>query len=214
MSMNCVEPVRASRRLALYSVATGAAIAAAQTVHASIVHVDPPDTSIALGNSLQFDLDSDGFLDIKLKNYNFAGGPYQGATVNYYPGKIVGFSAGPGSYAYVTNMQSGDPINAGTAGPTFFGSMAYGGANPNAQFNNAVDGYLGLSFPSGPNLFFAWMRVDINNANGSFVVKDWAYENVSGVGIPAGVVPEPASLGLLALGAAGLGMYRNRRPQA
>ena len=47
--------------------------------------------------------------DIQLKNFNFAGGPYQGATVNWsFPGKIVGFNNG---LAYVSALSAGAMID-------------------------------------------------------------------------------------------------------
>ena len=42
-------------------------------------------------------------------------------------------------------------------------------------------------------------------------VKDYAYETRPGVAVPAGAVPEPGTLGMLALGAAGLLAWRTLR---
>ena len=91
--------------------------------------------------------------------------------------------------------------------------MAFGASNPNAQFNNVTDAFVGLSFPAGGNTYYGWVRVDVDNAAGSFVVKDWAYESNAGQGIVtgAGIVPEPGALGLLAAGATGLAAMRRRR---
>jgi hypothetical protein len=49
----------------------------------------------------------------------------------------------------------------------------------------------------------------VNQAAGTFIVHDWAYEN-SGAGIAAGAVPAPGALGLFAAGASGLGFLRGR----
>jgi hypothetical protein len=68
-----------------------------------------------------------------------------------------------------------------------------------------------LAFPIGGVNHYGWVRVDINNAAGTFVVRDWAYEDSPGVGIPAGAIPEPGTLGMLAAGAVGVAALRRRR---
>lgn len=201
-------------RLSAYTASAAAALASAK---ADPLYSGPQNVGITAGSSFALDLNLDGQTDITLKNYVFSGGSYQGATVNFAPGRIVGFTAGPNSFAYVSNLAPGSLINSATAGPTFFGSMAYGANNPNAQFNNATGAFIGLSFTSTDGLRYAWVRLDINNTNGTFMVDDWAYESTVGAGITAGAgaaVPEPSSLGLLALGAAGLAAFRLRRRSA
>jgi hypothetical protein len=188
-------------------VAAGAAATAAASSDAAIVYSGLQNLSIGQFSSLNLNLDGDAYGDLTLKNYVFGGGNYMGATVNFAPGKLVGFNAG---LSYVSALSAGFVIDAFSAGPSFFGSMAYGAANPNAQFNNASDAYLGLSFAVGSNLYYGWVRVSVNQATGSFVIHDWAYEN-SGAGIAAGAVPAPGALGLLALGPAGLGVLRGRK---
>lgn len=195
---------------AAYSLAAGAAAAAAASAHAEIVYSGVQDLSVDQFSSLGVDIDLDGFADLTLKNYVFTGGNYQGATVIYYPGRLVGFNAGPSNYAYVSALSAGFLIDSASAGPTFFGSMAYGASNPNAQFNMVDNAYLGLSFARGGGVNYAWLRVSIDNAAGTFVVHDWAFDD-SGAGIAAGVIPAPPALGLLAAGAAGLGLLRGRQ---
>jgi hypothetical protein len=51
---------------------------------------------------------------------------------------------------------------------------------------------------------FGWIGIDITSADDlTGVVTDYAYDD-TGAAIPAGQVPEPGGLALLALGAAGL----------
>lgn len=200
------------KRRAAYTLAAGAAAAvAAHDADGAVIYSGVQNISITPGFSQNIDLDGDAQNDIQLKNFSFFGGPYQGATVSVAPGKIVGFNNG---LAYVTALTAGAVIDGSTVSTGFFGSMAYGANNPNAQFNNVTNAYVGFSFPSGPNTFYGWVRVDVNNAAQSFLIKDWAYQNASGAGIAAGAVPEPATLGLLACGALGVAALRNRRAAA
>lgn len=199
---------------ASYALAAGAAAAAAAaSTDAAIVYSGAQNVSITQGTSLNLNLDGDAYGDVTLKNYVFFGGNYQGASVNFFPGKLVTFNAGPFNYSYVKSLASGFQIDGSSVGPSFFGSMAYGAGNPNAQFNTVNGAYLGLSFASGSNVFYGWVRVTIDNQSGTFIVNDWAYEN-TGAGIAAGAVPAPGALGLLAAGASGLGLMRGRKRQS
>jgi hypothetical protein len=195
---------------AAYSLAAGAAAAStAASTDAAVVYSGSQNISIAQFASQNLNLDGDAYGDVKLKNYILGGGNYQGATVNFFPGKLVGFTSG--SLAYASALGAGVLVDSMSAGPTFYGSMAYGGVNPNAQFNNVSGAFLGLGFPIGAGTHYGWVRVDVNNAAGTFVIKDWAYESQAGVGILTGAVPEPTTLGMLAAGAAGLATLRKRR---
>ena len=57
------------------------------------------------------------------------------------------------------------------------------------QFNNVTNAYIGFAFPINSVNHFAWMRVSINNAAKTFLVRDWAYESRPGVAIHAGALP-------------------------
>ena len=207
-SNDAVRSLRAS-----YALAAGAAAATAASADASIVYSGAQDISISQFFSLNLNLDNDSYGDVLLKNYVFRGVNYMGASVNFAPGNLVSFNAGNAGYAYVSALSTGFSIDSTSVGPSFWGSMAWGSANPNTQFNNVSNAYLGLSFASGANLYYGWVRVSVNEAAGSFIVHDWAYEN-SGAGIAAGAVPAPGALGLFAAGASGLGFLRGRKRSA
>ena len=207
------QSVRA-RRVA-YSLAAGAAASgiagnSADEANAQIVYSGPQNIAVTSGFSQNIDMDLDGQQDINLQNFNFFGGPYQGAGAVFFPGELVGFVPG---FAYVSALSSGYLIDAASTNIAG-GSMAYGAVNPNAQFNNVTDAYVGIGFPSGPNFYYGWVRVDVNNAAKTLLIKDWAYNATSGASIVAGQVPEPGTLGMLAAGAAGVFALRRRRKDA
>lgn len=174
------------RRLA-YSLAAGAAsvAGAARQADGEIQYFVGQGINVGQGFRQTVDFNGDDYADITLKNYALAGGNYQGLTVPFSPGLVAGFKAG--TLYYVRALTAGAMIDAAAMGPKFFGSMAYGAVNPNAQFNNATDAFIGFAFPIGPeNLYYGWLRVDVNNQLGTLFIQDWAYEDVTGVGILAG----------------------------
>lgn len=213
-------PQSASKRRAAYALAAGAAAGAVgvgvNEADAAIKYSGIYNISITPGFFQPLDLDDAGATpDINLSNTANAFGTgfnYQSAFVPNIGGRLVGFNSG---FNYVTALTAGSMIDVTTVSPTIFsGSMAFGPQNPNAQFNTASDAFIGLYFPDGPNFHYGWIRVGVNNAAGTFLIKDWAYEDQPGVGIRAGQIPEPGALGLLACGALGVAALRRRRAAA
>ncbi|MCA9235174.1 MAG: PEP-CTERM sorting domain-containing protein [Planctomycetales bacterium] len=170
-------------RGAAYTMAAAAATGAIDA-QAEVIYSGPQDIAIGQFASQELNLDGDAYNDILLKNYIFDGGNYQGATVDFAPGQLVGFSAN--GIVYASALSPGSVIDGTTVGPSFYGSMAYGANNPNGEFDNAVGAFLGLSFPINATNHYGWVRVTIDNAAGTFVINDWAYEDQQGVGIQAG----------------------------
>lgn len=191
-------PPRISRKAA-YTFAAGAAASglSAKQAEAVVLAVGPVDIEVVRGlEAFQLNIDGDDFTDVSLSNYVFNYGNYQGATVTFAPGQLVGFQAGLLSYA--SALAEGDLIGDSTVSNFFEASLAYGAENPSAQFNDVDGAYIGLSFPitdfgdpetdedDVQNLHFGWVRVTINNEEGVFVVNNFAYETEPGVGILAG----------------------------
>ncbi len=134
-------------------------------------------------------------------------------------GKVQGAVHSGHPYASKLNFGAaiGGPFNAGGAANI----MASGGSYyPVGNWAAPGTGFLGFSFDLGGGPQFGWARVTVGGS-GSFdwsqmTLVDYAY-GTPGQAITAGetvAVPEPASLGLLALGAAGLFAIRKRKVRA
>lgn len=126
---------------------------------------------------------------------------------------FAGFQAG--NYFYGSRIGSGEYFSSFNFVP---GSnridLAWGDGYPNSQWDEGGFGYLGLRFDVGLGTQYGWIALDafgqgLNEAHLSRF--GWA---LPGVSIPAGavcLVPEPSSLSLLALGAFGIAVWRQRR---
>ncbi len=186
----------------------------------SIVYVTPPDFLIQQDDTLHsFDLNGDDVFDVGFKNLSDQldvipkGNNQVSATGNQPPGlggRAVSIQLGgqvnpdtPWQGRYIVGPVSSDfgPMLASNRGSL----VAYG---PFA----GLDGYLGIRFYIGSELHYGWIRLNLNNgypAQAIGYVTEWAYNSVPDQAIAAGVVPEPSTLALLALGAAAL--WRCRR---
>ena len=135
---------------------------------------------------------------------------------------FVGFAAG--AYFYPSNLAYGvalDGLSDGAfgVGAGDRGDMAWGAGYTSSQFLEPGTGYLGFRFDLGGGTQFGWAEVDLNGApdnRGTFV--RYAYGMVGDtvfVGEQGGmVIPEPGSLGMLALGSIGLMTWRRKRAAA
>ena len=72
-------------------------------------------------------------------------------------------------------------------------------------------GFVGFRFENNSNTYYGWARLDINPGGLDGEVIDFAYEDSPNTPIATGVIPEPSSLSLLALGTVGLTALRRRR---
>ena len=78
-----------------------------------------------------------------------------------------------------------------------------------------LDGYLGIRFYIGSDLHYGWIRLNLNNgypAQAIGFITEWAYNSVPNAPLAAGVVPEPSTLALVALGAACIWKFRTTAP--
>ncbi|TWT99440.1 PEP-CTERM motif protein [Botrimarina colliarenosi] len=199
-------------RRAAYSLAAGAAAGMTTSgADAAITHVVLDEDVVGV----EFiDLNNDGLLDVNFTNKSYD--PmlglqnYQGLSAPYFGWNVAGFNNGT---SYVSALAAGTVIDGSLVNGTspFIGSLSFGSINPIAEFTNVTGAFIGYRFPSGGGSAYGWARVDIDNAAGTFVIRDYAFESEPGVAIQAGEIPEPGTLGLLAAGAAGVAAMRRRR---
>lgn len=222
-----------SSRLATYSSSAAVGALSLASSNAAIVYVNGGNTLLTdpipnNGNYgfYPFDLDSNGTVDLQFLVRSIA--PGNGSQALIVAPDTVGAAVGilgqvVTGYPYADRLSAGVSID-GSAGflnlteaAGNVASMAFTPAFPNSQWALAGSnsGYLGIRFNIGTAEHFAWMRLTVEpqaSANPrAITVHEWAFENVPGVGIETGAVPEPSALGLLALGSAGLAARRRRK---
>ena len=217
------------KRWAAY-VAAGAAatLAGTQTAEADITHVvvGGTDGAVTFGvGSKGWALD--GSAQLIFGNAALGGGTTRGvAFAGFNTNASVGFGNMAGTvvngYNYAANMSLDANVSTAAFLTGSGATMAYGNGYGGDKFLNNTGtpstGYVGFRFDTnagGTNFQFGWARVTLNGdtPKNTFVVEEYAYGDVGDsikVG-EIGAIPEPGSLGCLALGALGLLASRRRR---
>jgi hypothetical protein len=223
-----------NKRLFSYALAAGAGMfAAAQPADAGVIYNNPPDMTIMNGPAI-IDLDHDGTYDVFFNTLRFGGQNWDSQRLMVsapYGGVKGGFSARFGNYA----NKAVPSYFVGSRGPrggakhfvTGPAKMAVGyrerlgtgypwNGSAHGWWDNYTGGYLGVQFMHGLNPLYGWVRMDVSvdylGQNISYTIRDWAYED-SGGPVHVGMIPEPGTLGLLALGSVALVAWRRRKKE-
>lgn len=224
-----------------YTAAASSVMAMSASVDATVIYSGLQNISMPGGAANNFAVDINGDLVNDFSFYLFstnASGGYTYAAVNGGPNNNgVAFN---GAGLFAANLDFGDIVGGGGQifvengnQNMILRSVNSAGVNPLGKWGATSTGIVGGKINVGGNSFFTWIRIALTEGNGAapkppadITVIDWAWED-SGAAIIAGVtsgnppppspptttspVPLPGSLGLLAMGVAGLAAFRKRR---
>ena len=233
---NLSEP--AHHQLNMYALAAGAAgvgvLALTQPVEAKIIYT-PAHRVIGPDSKYLLDLNHDGITDFTIANsYNCPDSCVSIVVAKPANGThgVEGplSSRGHASWAYA--LTAGAII--GPKRPFSASALEFAGSgvcHPAGSHWCNLKRYLGLSFKIHGKTHYGWARISMGSAKGRIeaVLLGYAYETIPGKAIIAGATsgpdesepaaslntptPVPATLGDLAMGAAGLSIWRRKETQ-
>jgi hypothetical protein len=220
--------VKFEQNLTRYGMMAVAAAAAAAPAQAGLIVWDPADVTTPVGGTVYFSMVSGQVGTTPLANWDFVLSHTRSIYSSFY-----GAWSTLWNRLYLADNTSNDFVLAGgshvvrlgesvTVGPASpFGGNLYGtmarstGGVPQggAPWNGGGQGYIGLRFVFGGQTYYGWADVTVNSGY-TATLNRFAYDNVAGTPVvtgQTGEVPEPGSMSLLILGAAGLAAYRRLR---
>jgi hypothetical protein len=213
-------------KLLSYAIAGGAALLSPAAGHAGIIYSGTVNQSTS--PILNLDLNADTLVD-----YIFTGTLGSPTTVtNSVDGGSNGVAIGTTGVAAGVDVaglsfQTSAVLNTGTVSPGYcdpkIKTCFKATVTNNGPLPVSTPVYLGLSFDISGQTHYGWAQISTtmlgttsNTADSLVTVIDYAYETTPGASLLTGQTvgaptPEPSSLALFALGAAGIAALRRRR---
>ena len=219
-----------------YAAATGAAAVAGSGEAQAVTLQFPGPGSVGANGSIALDLNGDTVDDITIFNLNstsfYSNGGGRAAASGSVLGAYGGYFSTGKSYLYARKFSNFSSITPTFSPPGNPGYYSYGIANGTQHYMRDGGGFplsgwgadpgpglLGVRFDIGGNSHMGFVEISIdgsNNGSGnpgnvpSIISYGYETQPNTALSVP---IPEPSSLGLLAMGASGLVGLRRRRPQ-
>jgi hypothetical protein len=178
------------------------------------IHYSGPINQFFSGDYALFHLDQYQNRILFSHSGNAGGGVGAFFAAGVYGASVAGIRANAG-FRYASKLGSNINLNNLAAWVFPGGGLAAFGGHTYSQWKTPGTGFVGFRFSLGgpSNFYYGWARLTVDGTPGNtFTLVDFAWAD-GGDQIATGqtVVPEPGSLGLLAVGAAGLLALRKRR---
>ena len=214
---------RVDGRLAAYATLAGVALAApafAPSAEATIVYSGTVNLNIqSTTNGLYLNVVLYPAVGSINEPGNTGGSTVPGWDVNPWSSSGLSFFLATGG-GYVQRTGGGATANL-PLGTMIDGTSLYGGSDASTTgaqpFVLSSTNYVGFKFLGQDALtHYGWMQISVGTTLGGQprTLVSFAYEDVAGVGILAGAVPEPSTfalLGVMAAGALGVREWRKRK---
>ena len=157
-------------------------------VKAQYVYVDILDTTLEKnGDFFDLDVNNDSLLDFRFTQYRDTGstGLIDHSIISPFDSSGSALHGQQrGFFFYADKLQVGDDISLtssswqGFSPNDYFGTIEYrfdSVSDPNSQWKNNDEGYIGVSVVNKDSLQFAWVRVQVEDGQ-RLTLKDYAYQ--------------------------------------